>query len=526
MIYKLAIRLLKIIKLLLIFLVVFSLYVVIARWVYALPSVNHNSDLSLSVHNDNTYLSQQFKALNSDHQGLSGIKVLSKGKDAFTIRMFLINNAMQSIDAQYYIWHNDLTGLLMLSALKDAADRGVQVRLLLDDNGIDDLDEIIAELNQHELIDIRLYNPFVIRSIKMVNFTFDFFRLNRRMHNKALIVDGVAAVSGGRNIGDEYFGTGGNTQFVDLDILTVGQVVPSILENFDVFYNSEVSIPVDSMLEPKANNGRFNQLTIALSAFMDSDQFRGYIAAIKSSQFLQDIKAGQLIDEWTEVTMISDDPRKTLGIHYENELMVSRLNTILNSPKTKIDVVSPYFVPGDDGVDVFTNLAANGVDVRILTNAFEATDVVPVHSGYAKYRHQLLAAGVELFELKVQQVNLERDLRILGSSASSLHAKTFAVDGQLAFIGSFNFDPRSTMLNTEMGVVVKSEKLAKRIHQHFDGTLPIDAYTLELNEANEIIWHEQLNDSANQVYTHDPNTSWLERAAITFLGLLPIEWLL
>ncbi len=516
---------LKVLKYTAVLLLIISTCIVVARWVFKLPVVDHSTDLKPTSVLADTYLSQQFKPVNANHQGLTGIKVLSDGMDAFTIRMFLIKHAMQSIDAQYYIWHKDLTGLLLLSALKEAADRGVQVRLLLDDNGIDGLDEIIAELNQHPLIDIRLYNPFMIRGFKVINFTFDFFRLNRRMHNKALIVDGVAAVSGGRNIGDQYFGTGEHAQFVDLDILTVGQVIPSMLENFAVFFNSEVSIPAELILHPTPSGTQFYHLANALSPFVDSEQFASYTSDIKSSQFLLDILNGQFIDEWTKVTMISDDPRKTLGIHYEDELMVTRLNAILDSPETKIDVVSPYFVPGD-GVEVFTNLQAKGVNVRILTNAFEATDVVPVHSGYAKYRQQLLAAEVQLFELKAHQINKDKGLGIVGSSASSLHAKTFAVDEQLTFIGSFNFDPRSTMLNTEMGVLIKSEKLANRIHQHFDDKLPNDAYTLSLNEANKIIWREKVSESTYLEHSNDPNSTWQQRAFIKLLGLLPIQSLL
>lgn len=511
-----------------IIIVLMTLYVVIARWIFKLPKINHNHQKIELKQSITSALAENIQSLANNHQGKSGIRVLLDGIDAFTMRMELIKHAEVSIDAQYYIWHKDLTGLMTLSALKLAAERGVKVRLLLDDHGNEGLDEIMAEMDAHENISIRLYNPFVIRRFKLINFTFDFFRLNRRMHNKAMIVDQVAAVSGGRNIGDEYFSTGDNAQFVDLDVLTVGQVLPSMIENFDLFYNSPISMPVSKLIKPKHGKHKTTYLDEAFKFFKHTEQHQTFVDAIKSSEIAKDIKNRHLIDEWTNVTMISDDPSKSQGRFHDDELMISRLISILKSPQKKIDIVTPYFVPGDDGLKIFKYLESQGVDIRVLTNAFEATDVMPVHSGYTKYRLKLLKLGVQLFEFKAKQSdqNEKKYMGFMGSSASSLHAKTFAVDDKTVFIGSFNFDPRSTMLNTEMGVLIESEKIAMNIHQHFDSSLAATSYKLGLNDENDIVWFEALNNDEIEEHLLDPNSSWVQRLAMKILGFLPIQWLL
>lgn len=505
-----------------------AFYVVIARLIFKLPKIYHcHQEIDITPKKHST-LAEKIKLLASDHQGKSGIRVLLDGTDAFTMRMELINQAERSIEAQYYIWHKDLSGLMILSALKQAADRGVKVRLLMDDHGNEGLDNILSELNQHKMIDIRLYNPFVLRSFKLINFTFDFFRLNRRMHNKVMIVDNVAAISGGRNIGDEYFSTGDNAQFVDLDVLTIGEVLPSMVENFDLFYHSQVSVPVHRLINPDRSKNKPNYLMDSFEIFKHSDQYNVFLKAIKSSKISRDIQNGQVINEWTNVTMISDDPRKSQGIHREDELMITRLISILKSPREKIDIITPYFVPGDDGLRLFKYLESQAVNVRVLTNAFEATDVMPVHSGYTKYRLKLLKLGVSLFEFKAKQSNQneKKYMGFMGSSASSLHAKTFAVDNQTVFIGSFNFDPRSTMLNTEMGVLIESENIATNIHQHFDDSLDTTSYKLALTGENNIMWLETVDNAKAKEYTQDPKSTMAQRIVLKILGFLPIQWLL
>jgi len=259
------------------------------------------------------------------------------------------------------------------------------------------LDDIIYQLNQHQLIDIRLYNPFVVRRMKLINFTWDFFRLNHRMHNKAMIVDGLAAVVGGRNIGDEYFDTGLNRHYNDLDVLAIGQVTPDIADNFDLFYNSQLAIPAGQMINQISTD--IDELTNALAPHKESQQYFTYRDAIKGSDLAQAIPNHDIVTTWSDVTLISDHPKKSLGVNRKEVLMVTRLSEILESPQSKMDIVTPYFVPAKS-VNLFADLTARGVKVRILTNSFEANDVIPVHAGYAKYRKPLLKAGVQLYELK------------------------------------------------------------------------------------------------------------------------------
>lgn len=505
-------------------LLLLTLYVLVARQLFSLPALQRQDSHSISADKTSDW-AQFINAQAQQHPNLSGIKPLASGLDAFIMRLLLIEKARFSIDAQYYIWHHDLTGLWLLQALKNAADRGVRVRLLLDDNGIGGLDGIISELNQHELIDIRLYNPFVVRRFKLINFTWDFFRLNHRMHNKAMIVDGLAAIVGGRNIGDEYFNTGLNPHYNDLDVLTIGQVTPDIAANFDLFFNSQLAMPAQQIIEQvKGNN---NLLEQALSPLKQSQQYHTYRQAVIDSELSQAIPNHELITTWSEVSLISDHPKKSLGIDRKDVLMVTRLISILESPQSQVDIVTPYFVPAKS-VHLLANLTARGVKVRILTNSFEANDVIPVHAGYAKYRKPLLQAGVKLFELKTNHAIEENkaDLGFMGSSGASLHAKTFAVDGRLVFIGSFNFDPRSARLNTEMGVVIDDPRLARDIHRHFQEDLHRQAYRLQLDDAGNIVWLEYQNPEHSVEYHKDPNSTALQRMMLTIIGWLPIQKLL
>lgn len=443
----------------------------------------------------------------------------------------LIAAARHTVDAQYYLWHADLTGTLLLGALRDAADRGVRVRLLLDDNGISGLDAILAELDAHPNVAVRLYNPFTLRPSrhgvsKFFGYGFDFRRLNRRMHNKSLTVDGVATISGGRNVGDEYFGTGPRSVYVDLDILAIGAVVDAVARDFARYWDARASFPAASFLPSAPGTG--SPLDEATARVEETARFRSYREAVENADTVQELVSGALSLEWTNVTFASDDPAKTLGSVGSDGLLVTRIDRLMNRVERRLDVISSYFVPGDRGVEEFERLEAAGVDVRILTNAMEATDVAPVHAGYAKYRRRLLEAGVELFEMKSENAQRDdrSDLGVAGSSGASLHAKTFAADGERIYVGSFNFDPRSANLNTELGFLIDSERLATRIHESFDDILADVAYRLRLDADGNIEWRERLPEGRERVYRTEPRTSLAQRALTTAIGWLPIQWLL
>jgi cardiolipin synthase C len=481
-----------------------------------------------------TQIGHALAPLVAAHPGLSGIYPMNNPRAAFAARMFLARAAQRTLDVQYYIWHDDLTGTLLLEQLREAADRGVRVRLLLDDNGIPtSLDPTLAALGAHPNMEIRLFNPFVVRKPKFLGFLTDFSRANRRMHNKSMTADSSATILGGRNIGDEYFGATDGVVFSDLDVLAVGPAASDVAHDFDRYWSSDSAYPVDRILKP-ADAGALNALAAKAHSYENSRAGVEYADAVRDLPIARELPAGTLPLEWAKTRLVSDNPAKGLNSAPGNTLVLQQLHDILGEPKQELDLVSPYFVPTDAGVQYFTQLASNGVSVRVLTNALEATDVAAVHSGYAKRRVALLKGGVQLYELRRSAStdnpqdpdNIQRGERghggPFGSSGSSLHAKTFAVDAQRAFVGSFNFDPRSAKLNTELGLVIDSPALAGKITETFHTVVPEVAYTVRLDNKGRLFWIEQ-SSTHERSYTTEPNASWTKRLGVWFMSILPIE---
>lgn len=464
------------------------------------------------------------------HPGLTGIHPLNDARDAFAARVLLADVADRSLDVQYYIWHRDLSGQLLFAALKDAADRGVRVRLLLDDNNTSGLDPAIAALDAHPHIEVRLFNPFPLRGPRMLGYLTDFSRLNRRMHNKSFTADNQVTIVGGRNVGDEYFGATDGTVFADLDVIAAGPAVQEVSKEFDRYWSSESAYPA-ARLVPPADEAARAAYAEELAQHRASPEAAGYVAAVRESDIVQALLAGRLSQEWASVQLVSDDPAKGLDRARAEGLLTHQVGLIFGAPASRVDLVSPYFVPEQAGVDLFTGMQARGVKVRILTNALEANDVAPVHAGYAKWRKPLLAAGVQLFELKRQAEapkTKEKDKAkgLGGSSGSSLHAKTFAADGRRAFVGSFNFDPRSARLNTELGLIIDSPRLAEAIGGTFDRDVPLVAYEVKLTGSGDLVWVERFAEGPPVEYTSEPHTGFFKRALIQVLSVLPIDWLL
>lgn len=470
-----------------------------------------------------TSLNRFFDHLKNDTGKGSAIHPLPQGKSAFAARMMLIDIAEHTIDVQYYIWRRDLVGLLLLERLRAAAERGVRVRLLLDDNGIEALDEILAELDAHPNIAVKLYNPFVIRRPRLLNYAFDFLRLNRRMHNKSITFDKALTIAGGRNIGDEYFDTGDNPLFVDLDVIAAGHAADAVSCDFERYWHSRSAYLLNRIVPP-AQAGR-DTLAEALKTLRQSEQFSRYAQDVAEDPVTGDLLARRLSLEPAKATLVSDAPDKTLGSVMSGDLLVGQLTGLLETVGHRLDLVSPYFVPGRRGLAEFRELARRNVKVRVLTNSLEANDVALVHAGYRKYRRRLLASGIELFELKAQSapVNLRAEGNKIGSSSSSLHAKTFSADDRMIFIGSFNFDPRSVWLNTEMGLLIESESLAREMHAVMEKRLASLAYKVTLDAGGRMQWEDS---ETGEVFRADPGTSLAKRIAIRVLGWLPIEWLL
>jgi len=447
------------------------------------------------------------------HRDQTGIHALADGRDAFAARVLLARAAEKSLDVQYYILRADVTGGLFCEALWQAAERGVRVRLLLDDNSTRGLDGALAALDAHPHIEVRLFNPYANRSFRLGEMVTDFSRINRRMHNKSFTADNQATIVGGRNVGDEYFGAETEVAFADLDVLAIGAVVPEVSASFDAYWNSASAFPASALLREK-EPGLVREAWAKLSA---DPRAARYIEALRATPLLQELLNGTLALDWGAARVVSDQPSKVLHPPERKDLhMLPLLEAALGKPGRELDLVSPYFVPTKEGTAALVALAGRGVKVRVLTNSLAATDVAPVHAGYAKYREALLRGGVRLYELKAQN-GRERG----GGSDASLHAKTFAVDRSRIFVGSFNFDPRSARLNTEMGVVLDSPRLAARLTEALDRDLAGNAYEVRLAPNGALEWNDR-----DARYDTEPGAGVLKRLWIGFLALLPIEWLL
>ncbi|SHI25401.1 phospholipase D family protein [Pollutimonas bauzanensis] len=473
-----------------------------------------------------TTLGKAISRMAGAHPGKSGVHSLADPQEAFAVRALLARAAEKTLDVQYYIWHDDLTGSLLFEALHAAADRGVRVRLLLDDNNTSGLDGTLAALDSHPNIEVRLFNPFVIRSPRWLGYITDFSRANRRMHNKSFTADNRITIIGGRNVGDEYFGATDGVLFADLDVAAVGPVVKDVSDDFDRYWNSQSSYPA-SLLLPPAEPGRLAKLKAEGSVLERDPRAAAYVKALRDSSLIRQL-ADQTIElEWATTHMVSDDPRKGLGQVPPEQLLTHDLEQIIGKPKSDVELVSPYFVPSAAGVAGLTAMTRRGVTLKILTNSLDATDVAAVHAGYAKRRKPLLEAGVKLYEMKRLSPGTRRNKSAgpFGSSGSSLHAKTFSVDSSRIFIGSFNFDPRSAKLNTELGFIIDSPAMARRINAAFNDRIPEIAYEVRLSDSGALYWTEQ-RDGRQIRYDTEPHASLWRRASVDFLSLLPIDWLL
>ena len=301
---------------------------------------------------------------------------------------------------QYYIWHADQSGLLLLDALRRAAERGVRVRLLVDDHGTVGIDPLLSAIDAHPNAEVRLYNPFVHRGSRTVGFVTDFTRLNHRMHNKSFTADSRASVLGGRNIGNAYFSVGSDVAFEDLDVLVVGTVVRDVASAFDLYWNSPSAYPLARIVGPPAPTAGADMAAAFAAARADPDSI-SYAEAVRDTPLVRELDERRLAVEWTRARLLRDDPAKTLDAEVRREtLLFPELVREIGRPTTSLDLVSPYFVPGDGGAETLSALARSGVQVRILTNSLAASDSKAVHAGYAKHRVALLRAGVRLYELK------------------------------------------------------------------------------------------------------------------------------
>jgi putative cardiolipin synthase len=470
----------------------------------------------------------------------SGAFPLESGLDAFVARMVLAEAAERSLDLQYYIWHGDTTGQLLLDAVVRAADRGVRVRLLLDDIGTAADDAALLMIDAHPNVEVRLFNPLAQRRLRILGMLADFGRTSRRMHNKSFIVDNQAAVIGGRNIGDEYFAAREDVQMRDFDVVAIGPVVAQASTAFDLYWNSPQVYPIGVLVSGRPAEQDLAEARKRLEAFVAAEREGTYAQALRHSRLAAQLSAGELEYFWGVAHMAYDEPGKAAAeaVRQDTNLMPT-LQAQVAPPAAELLLVSPYFVPGDDGVAALRQLREKGVRVRVVTNSLAATDVVSVHSGYQRYRKPLLEAGVEIYELRPSALQREdqaakgRDSRdathgVGGSSRAALHAKTLTVDQRTLFVGSMNLDPRSAFLNTEIGVILEMPEMARVYAQRLEVRLREVAYRIELapkvgaQSGGNIEWLS-LEGGREVRYTTEPAASLWRRLAAGFLSLLPIE---
>ncbi|HZP67948.1 MAG TPA: phospholipase D family protein [Rudaea sp.] len=464
------------------------------------------------------------------HAGQSGFRLLVNNNDALMSRVVLADRATHSIDLQYYIFDDDATGRLVAQRLLAAADRGVRVRLLVDDLGVGKAESMLEGLDAHPNVEVRLFNPFRTRAPSFISkigqFVIDGPRLNRRMHNKSFIVDNLVAIVGGRNIGDAYFEDGQTQHFRDLDVIAIGPVVQQSSRAFDTYWNDKAAYPIAAFGSVKRGDGALERVRRSLTerarVLTSSDYAASLIDALPGGANVD--RPGQWL--WGNAALVADKPQKVDDGDDSNAATIApTLDAMIGSAQHELLLVSAYFVPGDENTRYFASLAKRGVAVKLLTNSLAATDEPMVHAGYSRYRRQLLEAGVQIYELRPM---LPDQPSAHGTSSGvSLHAKAIVVDRQRVFVGSMNLDLRSRLLNTEMGVLADSPELAAAIADYFDrASLPRNAFHVELDDRGRLTWTSEDKKGERIVYRHEPQVSLKRRVEADFLRLLPIDGLL
>lgn len=470
---------------------------------------------ALPVGDDETAIDALVVPLLRDRPGATGVALLADNLQAFAIRAASARRAGRSIDLQYYYWLDDLTGGLLLREVIAAADRGVRVRMLIDDISMRGRNRLYRAIDTHPHIEIRLFNPSRNRRNGLrrgLELLARFVTATRRMHNKSWIADGRIAVIGGRNIGDAYFDASADSNFHDMDLALVGEALAPAQAIFDEFWNSAVAIPIGALFRRRLRL-TLDDVRARHAALGSSDRAAPYLARLVEKTAEAELIPGEGLRWVDEVEVLSDKARKALGANNGNRL-ARRIGELVSAARCDLAIISPYFIPGQDGLAVLDGLAARGVRISVLTNSLAATDVVAVHGAYAGYRRPLLEMGVALYELRPEPAPAARG-SLFGSKGASLHTKAFTVDCGIAFVGSFNFDPRSRSLNTEMGVIVHDRALACEIDRHLrEQTQPDAAFHVTLRE-NRLHWGEDAG--------REPGASLPRRLAAFLIGLMPVE---
>jgi cardiolipin synthase C len=480
-----------------------------------IPETSYNRGAS-------TRLGQIFGPAAADHPGLSGFSLLSHGREAFIVRLAAIDLAEQTLDMQYYIWEGDTTGRIILDRVMLAADRGVKVRLLVDDPYYKANDAVKGSLDAHPNVEIRLFNPFKRRRWKFLEFFADYGRVNRRMHNKLTVADHAVAIVGGRNIADIYYGVNTTHNYRDLDVLAVGPIVHDLGQAFERYWNSPTTVPIGKLVDRAYGPEDLEAIRCRL---------RREIAAARhpypSDQNMEEraLRRVQLLDGliWAHAEVVADDPD---DIFHGNESakVVEFIRGRIAQLTEHLLLETPYFVLPPNAQATVKALNDRNVRVRVLTNSLASNDMLPAHSGYAKTRRRLLEAGMEIHELRPDTDAFRPGWSFAaGRSQAALHTKAMVFDGDAVFIGSLNLDFRSAVINTEAGLYIESPELAKELTDYMEsGVVPANCYRVFLEKDGRMVW-ETFEDGETVRYDNEPQAGLRRRMAVGLLKLLPID---
>lgn len=498
----------------------FLLLVVLSTGCATLPENYPRTNSTAFQDYQDTSVGQLFEEVAVQHPGESGFAIIRRGRTAFTARIALTALAEKSLDVQYYIWEADATGRILADRLVQAADRGVRVRVLVDDINLAGRDAIVASMDAHPNIEIRIFNPFANRDTRMFDFLIDLNRINHRMHNKLMVMDNAVAIVGGRNIGDHYFGVATDANFRDLDIAAAGPVVRETSEVFDHFWNGDWAAPIAALVKRPYTRADLVAARETMRERMADDNY----------PYPLDQDVGDLMSElasirdrfvWAPGRIVWDDPA-AIREGITEGIMIQGLFQKAETLQHEILIESAYFVTQDKAFEAVRKLTERGVRVRLLTNSLASNDVVAAHAGHAKRRQKLIANGMELYELR-PDAGAVRQRVAVGESRAALHTKAIVFDRESVFIGSFNLDPRSASINTEAGLYVESPELAQQLAAYMDeGVQPQNSYRVLLDEEGELVWVTEV-DGREVRYHREPETSFGQRFMSGFIMLLPVE---
>ena len=454
----------------------------------------------------------------STGRNLSGIRLLISGDEALASLMALADRAERTLDIQYYLIHQDDSARLLLHHLRLAADRGVRVRVLVDDLNTAGEDRRFMHLGEHANVEVRVFNPFpggrsamwtrIIASVSEIP------RINHRMHNKLFVADNALAITGGRNIGDQYFTRDLHSNFIDLDVVAAGSIVPQLSASFDAFWNSKYAYPIASVAAP-------------VRAEEVPKELEESAMAGDASWLAHELDADDLQLTWVPATVLADRPGKIASdVAPDEEVTIANdLKTLMRSAQQEVIVISPYFVPGSEGVALMRDLVERGVHIRILTNSLASTDSPLVHNGYSRYRVDLIKLGVELSEVRPKLGQKRKRFHPFHGSNASLHAKALVIDRKTVFIGSMNMDARSARTNSELGLVIRSTEIARQVTNLLDDISADGSYKLDLDSNDHIVWSSGELGSESMWHS-DPETTRAQRFLLKILAPFAPEELL